>query len=128
MLGQLLRDAQSSFFFSPCLDLFQLLSKEPRQYERLTDLDIVCIKDGKFVIGEVKNSQARFELESCLALAKIAKAVQADVLLFSSLEDHQTRQTEEMISKVRDELIGSNVDVGWYQLGQEIFEASRMDH
>jgi hypothetical protein len=128
VLGQLLREANSSFFFSPCLDLLRLLSEEPRQYERLTDLDIVCIKDGKFVIGEVKSNQARFELESCLALAKIAKAIQADVLLFSSLDDHQTRQTEELISKVRDELIDSNVDVGWYQLGQEIFEASRMDY
>lgn len=111
-LVKLLRDANLSYFFSPCLDLFQLLSEEPRQYEPLTDLDIVCIKDGKFVIGEIKSSQARFELESCLALAKVAKAVQADVLLFSSLEDRQTRQTEEMINKVREEVKDSNIDVG----------------
>src|SRR5439155_6577098 len=61
VLGQLLRDAHSSFFFSPCLDLFQFLSEEPRQYERLTDLDIVCIKEGEVVVGEVKSNQSRVE-------------------------------------------------------------------
>jgi hypothetical protein len=128
VLGQMLNDARSSFFFAPSLDLLRGVSDEPRQYEPLTDLDIVCIKDGKFVIGEVKNRQARFELDDCLALGQIAMAVEADVLLFSSLEDHQTKQTAEMISKVKDLLKDSSVDVGWYQLGEEAFEPSRMDY
>lgn len=128
VLGQMLRDARSSFFFSPCLDLFEVVSEEPRRYVRLTDLDIVCIKDGRFVIGEVKSSQARFALEHCLKLAKIAKAIEADILLFSSLEKETTRAMQEILGKVKEELKDSKVDVGWYQLGAEIFEPSRMDY
>ena len=128
VLGQMLDDARSSFFFSPCLDLFENVSVEPSRYERLTDLDIVCIKDGRFIIGEVKSNQTRFELQHCLKLAKIAKAVEADILLFSSLEKETTRAMQEILNKVKEELKDSKVDVGWYQLGAEIFEPSRMDH
>lgn len=124
----MLYDARSSFFFSPCLDLFESVSEEPRRDGRLTDLDIVCIKDGRFVIGEVKSSQARFQLEHCLKLAKIAKAVNADILLFSSLERESTRAMQEILGKVKEELKDSKVDVGWYQLGAEMFEPSRMDY
>ncbi len=128
VLGQMLYDARSSFFFSPCLDLFENILEEPRRYERLTDLDIVCIKDGRFVIGEVKSSQARFELGQCLKLAKIAKAVDADILLFSSLEKESTPAMQGILGKVKEELKDSKVDVGWYQLGEDIFKPSRMDY
>jgi hypothetical protein len=128
VLGQLLRNAHSSFFFSPCLDLFQRVPGEPSTHKRLTDLDIVCIKDGKFVVGEVKSNQARFELESCLRLAEIAKVIEADILVFSSLEKETTRATQEILTKVREQLKDSKVDVGWYQLSEDMFEPSRMDY
>jgi hypothetical protein len=128
VLGQLLRSAQSSFFFSPCLDLLQRVPGEPSTYKRLTDLDIACIKDGKFVVGEVKSNQAHFELEHCLRLGEIAKAIHADVLLFSSLDNETTRATQEIVSKVKEQLKDSKVDVGWYQLSADMFEPSRMDH
>lgn len=128
VLGQLLRNAHSSFFFSPCFDLFQRVSGEPSTYKRLTDLDIVCIKDGKLVVGEVKSNQARFELEDCLKLAEIARTIEADILLFSSLDKETTKATQEILSKVKEQLKDSKVDVGWYQLSAEMFEPSRMDH
>lgn len=128
VLGQLLRDSRSSFFFTPSLDLFTLASKEPRKYKRMGDLDIVCIKDGELIIGEIKQNQARFELAQSLKLAEIAEAIEADILLFSSLEKEPKNETREMISKVQEKLEGSRVQVGWYQLGSEIFEPSRMDH
>jgi hypothetical protein len=126
-LGQLLRDSGSSFFFSPSVDVLQAISDEPRTFKLVTDLDVVCIRDGKFIIGEVKTSQARFELERSLILAQVAEAIGADVLLFSSLEDAETDRTKEMIEAVRDRLKNTKIDVGWYQLGEEVFEASRMD-
>jgi hypothetical protein len=33
-----------------------------------------------------------------------------------------------MKSKVKEKLKGSRVQVGWYQLGEDVFEPSRMDH
>lgn len=35
---------------------------------------------------------------------------------------------QEILGKVKEELKDSKVDVGWYQLGAEIFEPSRMDY
>ncbi len=128
VLGQLLSDSNSSFFFSPSLDIFKLVSKEPRTYELIGDLDIACIKDGQLIIGEIKQDQSRFELSQSLKLAEVAEAIGADILLFSSLEKEQRRETIEMINKVRERLNGSKVDVGWYQLGEEVFRPSRMDH
>jgi transcriptional regulator with XRE-family HTH domain len=104
------------------------VSKEPRTYELIGDLDIACIKDGQLIIGEIKQDQSRFELSQSLKLAEVAEAIGADILLFSSLEKEQRRETIEMINKVRERLNGSKVDAGWYQLGEEVFRPSRMDH
>jgi phage FluMu protein Com len=128
VLGQLLKDSHASFFFTPSLDLFTQISNEPLEYKLIGDLDIVCIKDGEFIIGEIKEDQARFELEQSLKLAEVAEAIGADILLFSSLEKEQSNRTKEMISKVKEKLKDSKVQAGWYQLGEEIFEPSRMDH
>lgn len=127
VLGQLLCDSHSSFFFSPSLDIFKLASQKPRTYELIGDLDIVCIKDGQLIIGEIKHDQSRFELAQALKLAEVAEAIEADILLFSSLEKEQKGETIEMIKKVRERLNGSKVDAGWYQLGEEVFRPSRMD-
>lgn len=127
VLGQLLYDSHSSFFYSPSLDIFKLVLKEPRTYELIGDLDIVCIKDGQLVIGEIKQDQSRFELSQSLKLAEVAEAIGADILLFSSLAKEQKAETIVMINKVRERLNGSKVDVGWYQLGEEVFRPSRMD-
>jgi len=126
-LGQLLHDSGSSFFFSPSVDVLHSLTDEPRTFKLVTDLDVVCIKDGKFIVGEVKTSQDRFELERILLLAQVAETIGADVLLFSSLESIETERTKEMIETVREKLINAKIDVGWYQLDQEVFQPSRMD-
>jgi urease accessory protein UreH len=94
----------------------------------LGDLDIVCIKDGLLVVGEIKHDQSRFELAQSLKLAEVAEAIGADVLLFSSLEKGQKNETKHMISKVKERLKGSRVQADWYQLGEEVFRPSRMDH
>jgi hypothetical protein len=120
VLGQLLKDARSSFFYSPTLAFRTAEGKKG-------DLDIVCIKDGQFVIGEVKKRK-RFNLMQSSTLAKVAEAMEADILLFSSLEEVQRNDSKEIINKVREKLEGSNLQAGWYQLGSEVFEPSRMDY
>ena len=127
VLGQLLEDARSSFFFVPSMDLYKQISVEPIDYEKLTDSDIVCIKDGNLVIGEIKQSQDRFTEKQMMDLAKIAESIEADVLLFSSLDKIPNKHTTGMIDKVKEKLKDTKVQVGWYQLDERIFEPTRGD-
>ncbi len=127
VLGQLLADSRSSFFFAPSMDLYREISQEPLEFEKLTDSDIVCIQDGNLVIGEIKQSQELFTLNQMLDLAEIAESIEADILLFSSLDKIPAKKTNEMIDKVKERLKDTNVQVGWYQLTEEIFQPSRWD-
>jgi hypothetical protein len=119
VLGQMLEDARSSFFFSPPLD-FTTASGEKG------DLDIVCIKDGQFVVGEVKKFK-KFDLRQAQTLGIVAETMEADILLFSSLEEAPTQHTKDLVGEVKKQLEHTAVQVGWYQLSKEIFEPSRMD-
>lgn len=127
VLGQLLRYSNSSFFFAPSMDLYQQISNEPIKYKKLTDSDIVCIKDGKLILGEIKQNQEKFTLIQMMDLADIAESIEADILLFSSLDEKTNNRTNEMIEKVKVKLKDTKIDVGWYQLREEIFSPSRWD-
>src|ERR1044071_8926354 len=102
VLGQILRWSRSSFFFAPPLDIFE--AKSSSKYEKLSDLDIVCISDGKLIIGEIKLNQDLFHLEQMLKLADVASAISADTLLFSSLDVQPKHNTLEKINKVKERL------------------------
>jgi hypothetical protein len=61
-LGQLMFDARSSFIFMPSLDLFDKAKDgDSRRYNHWGEVDLVCIKDGKFILGEVKQSVGLFK-------------------------------------------------------------------
>jgi hypothetical protein len=122
VLGQLFRESRISFFFAPSLDLFCQTNDTPPKYDLLGDLDIVCIKDGKLVIGEVKQSQKLFDLSQMLKLADIATQVQANVLLFSSLDELPNQSTTAYIEKAREKLENSKITVEWYQLSPDVFK------
>lgn len=121
-LGQILRRADSSFFFSPSLNFDKVRSYDPPDYERLGDLDVACISDGKLIIGEIKLSQGLFDLEQMMKLADIAETISADVLLFSSLDAKPANKLLQNIEKVKEKLKHTKVEVEWYQLEEHIFE------
>lgn len=130
VLGQIFKAAQSSFFFGPCMDLYKVTSsanEEQVKYGRITDADICCIQDGKFVIGEIKRNQDQFTKSQMMELADIADMVEADVLLFSSLDQKTTEKTNKLIEMVKERLKETNVEVGWYSIDKMAFEPSRGD-
>jgi len=127
VLGQMLKDARSSFFFTPSLDLFEVSGTDGTKYNKVIDADIVCIKDGEFIIGAVKERQSLFTFRQMQALAAVAKAVEADVLLFSSLDAHVNAATRTKIEKIQNQLRGSRTQVGWYELDADIFHPTRGD-
>ena len=120
VLGQMGRSAMStSFLFAPCMDLFETHNGKP-----IGDLDIAVILDGKFVIGEIKQSRDRFDQETFRKMEKIARRLLPDTLIFASMDRDPngliTREIERLSEKLRD----LRIAVEWYRLGDHMFEVS----
>jgi len=117
VLGQLQLDSRCSFFYVPCLDIFK-----QRDGEAFTDIDIVCIQDGKFIIGEVKQSTDLFDPSHFDTMAEVAERLKPDILLFSSLEA-PNRLVNEKVDDLKKRLSKSGIDVIWYELRSYTLEA-----
>lgn len=119
VLGQLLHESRSSFIMTTNLDLFQKGETRP-----FGELDIVCIKDGKFIIGEVKQSVDLFEKSDFEKMAKIAVRINPDLVLFSSLDPKPKKMITNNITEIKKNLKPFGIEVSWYQLHPFIFKAS----
>ena len=118
-LGQLLMDARSVFLFAPCLDLFENDDKGP-----IGDLDIAVILDGKFVIGEVKQTRDLFDEATFTNMESIARRLLPDTLLFASMEREPTALINKEIARLSKALQPLSITVSWYPLHEHKFDAS----
>jgi len=100
---------------------------EGKEYEKVTDADIACIQDGRFIMGEIKQSQSQFTLSQMTTLAEVAEIVEADILLFSSLDKETTTRTTHLVEAIKQKLKHTDIEVGWYALDERAFEPSRGD-
>ena len=119
VLGQLLMDARSAFLFAPCLDLFEDDDKGP-----VGDLDIAVIRDGQFVIGEVKQSRDLFDEATFIKMEGIARRLLPDVLLFASMDREPNRLISEQIRRLSEALTPQKIAVSWYRLHEDKFDPS----
>lgn len=119
ILGQLLMDAKSAFLFAPCLDVFEKGEKRPAG-----DLDIAVIRDGQFVIGEVKLSRKLFDKATFVKMEDIARRLLPDILLFASMDRKPTKFITKEIKRLSEELQPLNIKVQWYPLHEYKFDAS----
>lgn len=119
VLGQLLMKARSSFLFAPCLDLLEENNKGP-----IGDLDIAVIIDGRFVVGEVKQSRDLFDMATFAKMEVIARRLLPDKLLFASMDREPTPMISKEIARLSDVLRPLKIDVHWYKLNEHIFNAS----
>ena len=119
VLGQLLQESRTSFLFSPNLDL--LTKPQDESSERLNkaaEVDIACIQDGKFIIGEVKQSMSLFGKSDFDTIAEIAERTKPDIVLFSCIDSQQpTQNIANHIERIRYRLNPLEIDVKWYELG-----------
>ena len=118
VLGQLLQESRTSFLFSPNLDL--LTKPQDESSERLNkaaEVDIACIQDGKFIIGEVKQSMSLFGKSDFDAIAEIAERTKPDIVLFSCIDSQKpTKSIADHIKRIRTKLSPFEIDVKWYEL------------
>ena len=118
VLGQLLDESRDSFLYSPNLNLFtKPQDGSSEDLKPTAEIDIACIQDGKFIIGEVKQSIGLFNKNDFDKTAEIAKKVKPDIVLFSCIDKQQpTKDITNHIERIKKELCPLEIDVIWYEL------------
>ena len=118
VLGQLLEESRTSFFFSPNLNLLTRPQDELSEKRKIVaEVDIACIQDGKFIIGEVKQSMGLFRTKDFDDMAEIAQRTKPDIVLFSCIDsDEPTSFITNNIERIKSKLSSLEIDVQWYEL------------
>jgi hypothetical protein len=101
-LGALQDEARSSFVFSPQLELF-LKRPQSRSTPSDRELDILCVVDGKIVLGEVKTSVTQIDRAEIDALVAVATDLKPDIIILAALEGDElklTKKQEEVQSRI----------------------------
>lgn len=120
-IGQFMNDAYTSAIFVPSLELLNKVEDKRNEYEICAELDVVCIQDGQFVLGEVKQSVGLFHPEDFKRMKDIAELVRPDKIIFSSLDKEPTEFVKENIEKLKTELAYLEIEVAWYPVRYWIF-------
>lgn len=107
-LRQLESWARTSFLYSPSLNLYDKTRKAP-----VAEVDLVCLVDGEFVIGEVKQSVRRFGTSDFTRIAAVAELIKPDIVQFSAMGDTTTPLVDERVDSLKDQLRLLEVDVRW---------------
>lgn len=105
VLHQLLGESRVSFMFSSSLELCADFAKPP-----LAEIDLACIQDGKFVIGEVKTKAAEFSPTEIEKLCLVARNVMPNEVLVGAF-DASSNKLEEVAMRVREGLKDTDIHV-----------------
>ena len=118
VLGQLLEESRTSFFFSPNLNLLTRPQDELSEKRKIVaEVDIACIQDGKFIIDEVKQSISLFKPKDFDNIAEVAEKTKPDTVLFSCIDSQQpTNSITKHIERIQSRLSPLEIDVMWYEL------------
>ena len=112
VLGELLLESNNSFFYFPSVELFAKKRRHPE-----SEVDIICIQDGKYIIGEVKKKVKDFNQGVFDKIEKVSRKVKPDLVICSSLDSQQPPQRiVGMINNVNSKLNDLNINVKWYPL------------
>ena len=86
------------------------------------EIDVICIIDGKFIIGEIKQSIGLFETSDFEKAAEIGTLLKPDIILFSSLDKKPNKFVTDNIVELKNKLKPLEIDVQWYQINHSVFE------
>ncbi len=116
-LGTIFRDARHYFDFLPPINIY-------KKKQLLTDLDICCIIDGNFIIGEVKAQQSLFHKSDFQKTADLAKEIHPDKVVFCSLDKTPVQWIKDEILNINAELKDYGIKAEWLSFDSYLFEAS----
>lgn len=100
----IVENGDSSFMWEPSLDIF--LDKES---DRLTDLDLLLLKNGRLCIGEVKSNFKRYNSRTFEILYKVIKLIQPDIMFICAIGKEWPSEILELIKKFTDQLENENI-------------------
>jgi len=125
VLGQLLKEARSSFLYTYCMDLYDERDNTiyyDKNIRPVGDIDIICIKDSEFIIGEVKQTVSLFKSLDFEKMYNIATRIYPDKVIFSSLDEKPNEFVQSNVKKLQERLKPHGIKCEWYQLDEECFE------
>jgi hypothetical protein len=108
-LGELQRQSRaSSFIFSPQMELFR---KYPEGNVAKPDreIDLLCVIDGKVVIGEVKASLAEIDKQEIENLIAVASELRPDIIVICAMQGDLGKLNSKL-EEVRKS-VGLNIEV-----------------
>jgi hypothetical protein len=108
-LGMINRQSKDSFFFSPQLDLFASYP-ESKKSKPSEEVDLVCISDGKLIIGEVKSSVRDFNDKEVTKLINLAKALHPDTIFIACFEKN-SNELNTKVNNIKTELTSLDCEV-----------------
>lgn len=108
-LGELQRQSRhTSFIFSPQMELFRTYPEgDVTQPDR--EIDLLCVIEGKVVIGEVKASLAEIDQQEIDKLIAIAKEIQPDIILIAAMKGEKEKLNQKL-EEVRQG-VGTGIEV-----------------
>ncbi|MFA5062010.1 MAG: hypothetical protein WC526_02605 [Patescibacteria group bacterium] len=120
-LGQVMGDARSAAIFMPSIELSKKKGTNKETID--TELDLVCIKDGQFVIGEIKQSVSLFGVNDFKKMSDVAKLVRPDTIIFTSMDkEGPNALVKDNIKKLKEELAYLEINVEWYPIHYWVFD------
>ena len=96
------------FLFVPPCDVF-----EENRSDRFTDLDVLVIRDGQVVIGEVKSHPLGFRADDLGRIAIVAERVLPDMVFFAAAGTTWPGATLAEFQKVRERLLPLEIEISW---------------
>ena len=88
--------------------------------ECIGDIDVACIRDGRFIVGEVKQSVGLYKRSDFEGMTALARIAQPNEVIFSSLDSPSRMVLQEL--EIRKTLSPLGITVCWLQLSNICFE------
>ena len=85
--------------------------RRPGEDALLTDLDIIALRDGKLLLGEVKSSPGQFNEKQLAKLETVARAVRPDAVWLVAVGETWSPETLQQIDRLRATLTPFDVTV-----------------
>lgn len=109
-LGQLLSESRKSFIYVPNVNLYDKYRDENPDAE----LDIMCISDRKFIIGEVKNSAKLITQSVISGMEELARKLRPDRVVMYAFEGPHKKAIQ-LTQTLRERLEPFGIEVNYMQ-------------
>ena len=77
----------------------------------ITDLDIIAVRSGRFIIGEVKSDARAFDSKCLEVLATVALEIRPDVLMLAATGTEWPVEVAARIADLKETLGGKRIEV-----------------